>query len=95
MACLRSTTATGKDHTWETGKNEGGRCVIKRMENQEAQGLGEKLDLGSPPTPQTGVEPQSGTLQMSGLAIEPMLSNATVTSQTQLFKFRFTLINIK
>lgn len=49
VACLRSTTAIlGKDHTWETGKNEGGRCVIKRMENQEAQGLGEKLDLGSP-----------------------------------------------
>lgn len=69
--------------------------VIKRMENCSHTGPGGEARLGFSPTPQTGVEPQSGTLQMSGLAIEPMLSNATVTSQTQLFKFRFTLINIK
>lgn len=62
------------------------------MENQEAQVLGENLDLEAL---RLGWEPPSATLQLSGSAIESTLSNATVTSQTQLFKFRFTLINIK
>lgn len=45
VACLRSKTAASRDRARKTGKNEGGRCMIKRMENQEARGLGKNLDL--------------------------------------------------
>lgn len=81
-ASLRNKIATSREDVKKGGKNKDDRCLIKKMENQEALRLGNPADLGlSPGLPL----PSCRAWQLN--PPKSMLSNATLISHIWLFNF--------